>query len=82
MVTNEADWKKCLIKGNRREYFNCQHKMLDEVLVNSRHLQVLMSLAVSFLTYINDKGPLYRTGLRPKMYLSWDTMTWTAAPVV
>lgn len=35
MVTNEADWKECLIKGNRREYFNCQHKMLDEVLVNS-----------------------------------------------
>lgn len=41
-----------------------------------------MSVAVLFPTYINDKGPLYLTGLMPKVYLSWDTMTWMAAPVV
>lgn len=37
---------------------------------------------VIFLTYIRDRGPLYLSGLMPKLYLSWDTMTWMAAAVV
>lgn len=43
---------------------------------------MLTTVIVFFLTYISDMGPLYLTGLMPKVYLSWDTMTWMAAPVV
>lgn len=39
-------------------------------------------MAVLFLTYIRDKGPLCLIGLMPNVYLSWDTITWMAAPVV
>jgi len=43
---------------------------------------LLYILHVLILTYIRDKGPLYRCGLMPKEYFSWETITWMAAAVV